>query len=265
MNTNGKSPIIKLKRTAVTVTFRCTLKCKLCGVEAPYYDVPPHFTLENIEKMIDRYFSIVDYIDEFEISGGEALMHEDLAKIIEKSMTYSDKFNQLLIFTNGTLIPKADVCEVLKKYKDKCHFFISNYGPISSKVDQLVKMLEDIGVSYREKKYYGADLHCGGWVDFGNFTPTVCDYRKCYYLNSDYCIQIRNGEVHMCGRSYRAMEIGAIPRNHDEYIDLLNETSDVATLKNKLTNLMNLSELSVCKLCNGLCDDSERFIPAVQL
>ncbi|RCX09877.1 4Fe-4S single cluster protein [Anaerobacterium chartisolvens] len=257
--------IISLKRTAITITFRCTLKCKLCGVEIPFYNVPPHLSYNDFERIIDRYFQIVDYIDEFEISGGEALMHEDLSKIIEKSMQYKHKFNQLLIFTNGTIIPKTNVWDTLKKHRSKCHFFISDYGHISSKVEELAHLLAENGITYRVKKYYGSDLHCGGWVDFGNFSPTTYDYKKCYYLSSDYCIQIRSGEIHMCGRSYRAMEIGAIEKNKNEYIDLLNDTSNILDLKKKLISMINLKELSVCKLCNGLCKDSPRFTPAEQL
>lgn len=256
---------IRIKRVAITLTFRCTLKCKLCGADAPKYEKPKHFTYEQITTMISRFMDLIDYVEEFELSGGEALMHEDLDKIIEFSMQYKDKFDKLYIFTNGTIIPRENVCNVLKKYNNNIRFFISNYGEVSCKTDELITMLKDYGINYKEKKYYGIDIHCGGWVDFGDFSPTKYDYKQCYYLNSDYCIQIRGGEVHMCGRSYRGMELGVIEKTEDQYMDILADDFEVEKEKKHLQELIDLKELKICKYCNGLRPDSERFVPAEQM
>ena len=256
---------IEIQRAAITVTFRCTLKCKLCGVDAPRYDNPKHFATNDIKTMISRFLNMVDYVEEFELSGGEALMHEDLADIIEYAMNYKDKFGHLYIFTNGTIMPKEKVWETLRKYNTKSKFFISNYGRISAKVPQLREKLEEYQIDYKEKKYYGEDAHCGGWVDFGDFSLTKYNYKECYYLHSPFCIQIRNGEIHMCGRSYRAMELGIIEKNPEQYIDILKPDFDIESERKHFRKLINLEELDVCKYCNGLRPDSERFMPAEQL
>lgn len=256
---------MEIKRVSVTMTFRCTLKCKLCAAEAPRYQKPKHFTYEQITTMISRFMDLIDYVEEFELSGGEALIHEDLDRIIEFSMQYKHKFNKLYIFTNGTIIPSQNVWNVIKKYNSEIVFFISNYGEISSKIEKLRDVLEENAIAYKEKKYYGIDVHCGGWVDFGDFSLTKYDYKQCYYLNSDYCIQIRGGEVHMCGRSYRGMELGVIEKDEEQYIDLLSDDFDVEREKKHLQRLIDLKELKICKYCNGLRPDSERFVPAEQM
>lgn len=256
---------IKIKRAAVTVTFRCTLKCKLCSVDITKYDKPKHFTLDELKKMISRFMDLIDYVEEFELAGGEALIHENIDEIIEYSMQYKDKFDKLYIFTNGTIIPKDNVWKVIKKYNKDIKFFISNYGEVSSRVEELKVKLAEFEIEYKEKIYHGVDLHCGGWVDFGDFSETPYDYKTCYYLNSDWCIQIRGGEVHMCGRCYRGMELGVVEKTEDEYLDIMKEDFDVEKEKVHLQELINLEELTVCKYCNGLRPDSERFKPAEQL
>ena len=66
---------IRIQRVAITVTLRCTLKCKLCGADVPKYKTPKHFSYNQVTTMISRFMDLIDYVNEFELSGGEALMH----------------------------------------------------------------------------------------------------------------------------------------------------------------------------------------------
>lgn len=97
------SHILKCDRTELTITHRCTLKCKLCGAYSPYYLPTPHWTFDKLKIYIDSYFNIVDYVEKFTISGGEPLLHPELSQIIEYMHKFSNQFNILEIITNGTI------------------------------------------------------------------------------------------------------------------------------------------------------------------
>jgi hypothetical protein len=61
------------------------------------------------------------------------------------------------------------------------------------------------------------------------------------------------------------MELGIIEKSEDQYIDILKENFDIEKEKLHLKELLDLEELKICKYCNGLRPDSERFIPAEQI
>jgi hypothetical protein len=263
---------VKLKRSGIVITLRCTLKCKLCGGYAPYYKNPLHFTYKEISETIDGYFSLVDNVGDFSITGGETLLHEDLGKIIEKTLEYSDKINRILILTNGTLLFKDEVIEILARNKGKCQVTISNYGSLSSKTEELYNSLVNKGITCRIIKYSGDDLFCDGWVDYGDhskkhFTQEEVDEqgRKCAVRNRNCNFLIQNGEIHSCGRSYRRMELGIIPKNKEEYVDLIDKSISNSQKRKTLLNIYNSVSSTSCAYCNGLCKDSPRFMPAEQL
>jgi organic radical activating enzyme len=267
----GEKKIVHLLRSGIVITLRCTLSCKLCGGYAPYYKNPPHFSYEKIAKTIDNYFDAVDTVGDFSITGGEPLLHEDLKRILLKTLEYANQIDRILILTNGTMLFKDDVLKTLIENKDKCHVTISDYGKLSPKANLLASTLEQNGVSYRVIKYNGDDLFCEGWVDYGDhsrkhFTQEETDEKgkKCAIRTRDVSI-IVDGELHSCGRSFRRMELGIIPKNNKEYVDLLDDSISREKRKETLINMFKSKSTTSCAYCNGLCEDSERFPPAEQI
>lgn len=267
----SEKQFVHLLRSGIVITLRCTLSCKLCGGYAPYYKNPLHFSYEKIAKTIDNYFDVVDTVGDFSITGGEPLLHNDLDRVLKKTLEYSDQINRILILTNGTLLFKDNVLQTLIKNKDKCHVTISDYGELSPKATELFQILEQSGVSCRVIKYNGVDVFCDGWVDYGDhsqkhFTQEETDEkgRKCAIRTRDVSI-IVDGELHSCGRSFRRMELGVIPKNIKEYVDLLDDNIPKEEKKETLINMFESVSTTSCAYCNGLCDDSERFPPAEQI
>lgn len=260
-----------LLRGSVVITLRCTLRCKLCAAYVPCYDNQPHFSYEKIAKTIDNYFSIVDTVGDFSLSGGEPLLHEDLGRIIKKTLEYSDRINRLLILTNGTLLFKDEVLEILKENRDKCHVNISDYGYLSSKASKLADILQKNMISHRTINYSGDNLFCDGWVDYGDhsrkaFTQEETDKKgaRCVFRKMNSTL-IQDGEIHRCGRAFRRMELGIIPKNKSEYVDLFDDSISNTEKRKTIINLFNAKSTTSCAFCNGLCDDSERFPAAEQI
>ena len=60
----------------------------------------------------------------------------------------------------------------------------------------------------------------------------------------------RDGKVHWCSRSQRGMELGFIPDNPDDYVDLF----DLTTREEKQQKFRHIAEkhyLSACDRCSG--------------
>lgn len=264
---------LNLKGTGLTSTLRCSLKCKLCCTFSPYYEPAPHFDIKYIEKEISKYFEIVNHVGKFTISGGEPFLHKELHLIIKKISVFFDQIEVLEIITNGTIYPSDELISVLIEYKDKMTIMIDDYGSLSNNVKNISSLFYEHGINYRIRKYSGDNLHCGGWVDFRDFSQKhfsdeeiEAKYKKCAYPGKlQFCFSIMNGEIHPCVPSRRCMELGIIPKNKDEYINLFDDSISIEEQKQKIHNILNGKSLTACAFCSGLCDDSERFIPAEQL
>ncbi|MCT4686245.1 radical SAM protein [Vallitalea sp.] len=265
---------LKLLHSGLTITQRCSLKCKLCAGYSPYYNPQPHYSLELLSDIIDRYFSIVDHVEKFTVTGGEPLIHEDLARIIEKIIEYRNQFDKIEIITNGTIFPNNELQSTLEKYgkKDGCLIvMVDHYGELSTEVSRIKNYFEDKKIDHRIRIYHGDNPHCGGWVNFNDFSlkshnekDIIKKFRKCGLPKINFCFAIKNGEMHPCTFSHRIMELNIITRNKSEYIDLFDDNT-VEQQKNKLRNILNLKYFGACAYCNGMCEDSQRYKPAEQL
>lgn len=262
-----------LKGTGLTSTLRCTLKCKLCCTFSPYYHPPKHFDYNFLAETVDRYFKVVDSVGKFTISGGEPFIHEDLDKVITKISEYFNRIGVLEIITNGTVKPSGKLLDVLEKYKDNVSLMIDEYGHLSDKVGLISTLLQERGVDFRIRNYGPDNPHCGGWVDFGDFSlkhgtkkEVEEKFSKCAYPRKlQFCFSIMDGEIHPCTPSRRCMELGIIPKDPDEYVDLFDDSISIEEQRQKIRKILYSKSLAACGYCNGICDDSVRYIPAEQL
>lgn len=265
---------IRLRRTTFTVTLRCTLNCKKCSADVINYLNPPHYSCSFIEKELKQYFNIVDHVTWLQYSGGEPIMNAELPQMIEKAMNYSDKFDKLMIFTNGTLLPTDEMIRAFCKYRDKIQFFFSNYGELSSKGDKIIEIFEHNNIAFEQKKYYGKDMHCGGWVDFGDWEDRnyseqelVKYYEICSMHTMGFSV-VQEGQIHLCRKSYRGMELGVIGTDNSDYLDLFDEKETIQQKREKFVKMLNTPYLQACKYCNATYGDSRpeiRITPAEQL
>ena len=264
--------LIELKRTAIAVTQRCTLKCKLCNAYMPSYEKPVDMPFDQAAKVIGRYFSIVDSVGIFSVLGGEPLMHHDIAKILKKINLYSAQITgRIDLVTNGTLDMNDETFAFFVETAPKAKVIISHYGKYSPKADALAKKLDTHGANYRVAKYYGEDLLYGGWIDYRDHTKKHFSKeaveeqaRNCVVRKEQYFL-ISEGEMHTCTRSHWRIRQGIIPRNPDEYIDLRDDTLSIEQNRETLTEMNRRISTTSCAYCSGANDESVRYIPAEQL
>lgn len=261
---------LRLPHSSLFITLRCTLRCKLCLAYSPYYEKPAHFSSVDIEKTLYHYFSAVDFVKKFTISGGEPMMHEELADIIACAMRYEDQFGNLELITNGTLLPDNAKLKSFVNARRKLDILIDDYGPVSKKAGELDKLLSQENIHHRVRNYSGGDIHCGGWVDFGGLNQQLSSpqeistrYKSCAY-SKNICFGICEGKMYICGRTRRCIELKITPPNEGEFVDLYSNIPPWE-LKDKIRKLYNIETLQACAYCNGMNQDSKRYMPAEQV
>lgn len=262
---------IHVHQCALIISLRCTLKCKLCLVYAPYYQSPKDLPLPEIERSIDTYFQLVDTCGTLNIQGGEPLMHPDLPAIVEKVVQYRDRIHKILLTTNGTLLPSDRLIETLRAFKENVQVNISNYGPeLSKKVPELTNILERNSVPYHVINYSGDHIHFGGWLDFTDHTlkhqseeALVENASDCGYRNGGN-LAIRGGEIFFCYRVARRIELGIIEKNEQSCVNMFDERT-IAQKRKNIRDILKARYTPACAYCVGKRSGAQHYPPAVQL
>ena len=264
----GNIENIRLKAFCLSVTLRCTLRCKLCIVRAGYYSQPPHPETGHLKKQVSSVYSVISFVDDFNISGGEPFLRNDLAELLTfLRINYKDKMKRCRIFTNGTLLPSevsaSGFYEEAGRWGDDFSVVIDKYI-VSDKCDDIALRFKSEGIPF-EIRDYTDNLHCDGWADFGDLTLKHTDtdafslYQKCA-VKQGYYVYMENGVFFACPKAHHLRENNL----GNDYVDFL---SDLPCEKKKeqLVSLLSRSFFEACKYCNGICEDSERFLPGEQL
>jgi organic radical activating enzyme len=268
--------LLQMPSISLLATLKCNLKCRLCCVYSPFYKNPYHPEKEFLFKCIDRYFEVVDHVSLFTISGGEPLIRSDLDEIVSYLYSYHDRFDRFEIITNGTIIPSDNLLKALGAYGKKSEILIDDYGPdLSKEAERAYKAFSSLKKArVRLRDYHSEAAHCGGWVDFGvskncikkSDSEAKALFNKCAYPQKlGFCISYINGKLWSCTPLFRLVELGNLPALPEEVFDFFDNNIPDEKLRQQIKNLYNANCLSSCAYCNGLCDDSERFLPAEQL
>jgi hypothetical protein len=124
--------IVHIFQSDVLVTEKCSLNCSHCNMFMPHYEFPIHRELDTIISDIDSYFKIVDYVSVFHLVGGEPFLYPNIENVIKHILeNYVTKIDKLIITTNGTILPKDTIIQLLKDndvilsvsdYSDKLQF-----------------------------------------------------------------------------------------------------------------------------------------------
>lgn len=242
----NEEPPIKISTVDLQITEKCTLKCKDCSLFIPYYQKPTHLPLDVIQKSIAALSEFADTIQSVSVMGGEPFLHDDLVAICQ---TVSEKANILKInlVTNGTVVPSREMLTALKPHLTTV--CISDYGALSSKINDLKALLEQLGIAY---VVFSEDLT---WYkntsisDHHRSLQTLKEiYSSCFWNSK---ILLHRGELHLC-------QISAIGRifdlfdNRGDFIDLLS-WEGAETLVEKRTALRNFLNQDHTRACN-YCD-----------
>lgn len=253
------------------VTLKCTLKCRLCGMYAPYYKNPYNPEYSILTNQIDRLFEIITSVDQFCVSGGEPLLRKDLPQILDYLFHYKDNITkEILIITNGTLIPEQKLLESAQKWNEKIRVVVNDYGNgLSPKASLVIQQLKKYHISNELREQYDGRYY-GGWVDYRNLTEryspqeAIEKFKECANPTKLHTFILQeNGIIYPCQRLKRIQEMG-IPIKDNEFVDIFSIEESLQEKREKIINFYN-SYYSSCTRCDGMKSNSERFPAAEQL
>lgn len=267
--------MFQLNKFSLIITTRCNLKCRLCCEYTPQNKPFPDMTLNEERKILDAFFQVADHVETLHLTGGgEPLLHPKLPEMIELAMEYSDHFDRLMSFTNCTIPISAGLLKMMEKSREKIFLQVSLYHQPTEREEENLRLLEDRKINHRVRKYYGEDQSFGGWVDYGPWDArgkTGAELESAFLscavkdvLHGNW--RTRDGKVHWCSRSQRGMELGFIPDNPDDYVDLFDDSESPEQKRSKFIRIAEARFISACDHCSGDSgtDDQTKRHPAAE-
>ncbi len=171
------------------------------------------------------------------------------------------------MITNGTYIPKQPIIETMRKLPYPLVVRVDNYGALSKKYDEVIRVLHTNGIKIDERMYSGEDQAFGGWVYYG-------DYSDKHYSNQELerifraCRLPNDGAILMddqltnCCYATAGKLLGKVTMPQREIVTLSNGTS-ISELRRKIRAWRD-DPFEACKYCNGFDPANSPRIPAAE-
>lgn len=105
-----------IPRITLVISVKCSLRCKDCVNLMQYYNEPYDLGIEELMSEMNEFFDLVDELMEISIVGGEPFLYEDLDKLIQYLIS-NEKINSIRFTTNGTVVPKESVLNLMSHKK----------------------------------------------------------------------------------------------------------------------------------------------------
>ncbi len=238
------------------VTEYCNLKCKGCSHLIPYIKRPCHFDSNLIVRDLEKLLT-VSRVFVIGIMGGEPLLYQNLAKILEEIASLPNIYNAQVvrIVTNGAMPMNEKVLKALKKIPIEHYVYISNYEEKSKYTQQIVQMCEKWDIPYYAQDYSFQ------WIDFGEpdinhgYTKEQLKYiyNNCAVANT--CYQLIDGQFYSCARIPTLIREGYTSFDSHAYVDVRNSDEN---LEEQLYNFMYQTDyIEACQNCLGQLSNSK--------
>jgi Predicted Fe-S oxidoreductase len=247
----------------------CNLNCKNCLNFNPFAKQFYIRKLGDLLYDVDLFFSCVDYIMLFHISGGEPMIYEHTADLIEYIDTnYGDRIGTLRTVTNGTIVPDDNILNKLSKCN--VEVIVDDYREavphLEVRFEELIGKLEEYSIKYYINK-------AKSWVDLA---PEKTDYsdltERQLEKHREECNQswqeLRDGKLYSCNYAAYATVAGiAGEQDLEEVYDLREFTTDK---KKELVEFRlgytTKGYTNFCMKCRGFTPQNvDEVEPAVQV
>lgn len=245
-----------LRQIVVSITEKCTLRCKHCSQLMPRFEKPIHTDVTTVVESLRRLTNMITYVQDVTLLGGEPLLHPDLPLICEEvgKMKDAGKIKFVNIVSNATIIPNDKLLAVMKKYGITIMF--SDYGILSKKMGEAQEACDKAGVQWRYAYAGGKNEEkIQSWSDIGtlekqNFSEEQIN-QKFAQCNSVYdCNMLYRGRYYFCSFSAFLTGLGMVEMNDDSF-DLMREDISFEEMKKKYHSFMEEEKtINACYYCN---------------
>lgn len=247
-------------------TTKCNLNCKACLNFTPYIKKFEERAWTEVENDLTLFFSHVDYIGTFHLTGGEPLLCSYIGKLIQHiAEKYREKIHTLEITTNGTVLPKNEFLEAYSAYNinvivDDYRETLPEYAGVFEKVITALRDCKGQG-KFEIRKY-------DSWIDLAPFSTQTVQlnaeqleekYSACQVPWQEY----KNGLFYTCNYASFAATAGITDKPaSDEFYDL--HTYDQSKLKELMEFRLGYSAkgyTEFCCRCGGYIGVNHNIVP----
>lgn len=239
------------------VTTKCTLNCRHCNTQIPYFKNGAHTSITKFEDFktdIDKVLAACDYVNILGFVGGEPMLCADLSKMIEYALS-KKKIKGVFLATNSTILPNEELLKVMKNKKfavltsDYSHVKNIENG-VTVKYDEHKEILSKAGVKFNN---HHEKLGSNNWISM----PKVYkDKQDAVFIQKQWrnCIQICNiiieGKLIPCTMSaFIWQNLDLTDGIKKEVVDVRNSKSS-KELSNKLIEYFSVPNSEFCHYCH---------------
>lgn len=257
-----------LPKLDTAITSRCTLNCSHCAMFTPYCKDKKDCDFEGLIANFKQVFRLVDYVYEYTLFGGEPFLHTRLADIIEYLGTNCAKqIGQIVIITNGTVIPNQKLLCILQKHH--VILSISDYTAVHSYGDVLQKFVKELD-KYEISYYVNHNIE---WKDHC-YPNHSCNFDEEYLpehmkVCGYTCHSVNEGKIYYCDVAWGARKHTGYQDREDDCVDLYEiqkkcppQQAKLRILEYCMGNVNERGYLSLCRHCAGMGADNLRTIQA---
>jgi len=241
---------VLIYRTDISITEKCTLKCKKCNMFMPYFTSPENQDINMLKEDVDAFFKAVDYVIEFKVLGGEPILYPQLKEFLEYlTRNYSGRIGNVEIFTNATLRLSDELLKLIKR--ENIIVGITDYSntvAYEKRVNEFRDDLERYNIRY---KYDKPDT----WVDFGfpdepynlvGEDRLIRHFDACNFVGRG----LYNKRFYFCHMFTSATRCGLFEDSDEDYIDLEQMKDKVELIEFEM-GYCKKGYHDFCKVCRG--------------
>jgi len=240
----------------LTMTQRCTLKCRDCVTLTPKFNNPVDCDINQTVASFEKFMATVDFVNRLVLCGGEPFLNHNLGTCLMKleDIGLLNRVGLIQIVTNGTIVPPDELLEQLAGLN--LLVTISNYKTLSKNINKLVAKLNLFNVNYYID--YRPAWYSTGMPRLSE-PLDVEDSKKQRLLCRSNCRIIWNDEFYFCAFLKSAEQIGMIPNDSRNSLKI-----DKVFNYEKLERYMN-AHYPGCAYCVGWPKTHYSLPAAVQL
>lgn len=263
--TTGKVYLIHNNMLTSTI---CNLNCEYCLNYTPYIKHPKHFPLEELKQSADIYFSHIDRVGLFQLTGGEPLLYPHLQEILSYiSEKYRNKIGILCFVTNGSIVPTDDFLDFCKR--EDIFIFLDDY------VEAVPRIKPTFAETLEKIEARGIEYNCPKVEKFVKSFPPLRrnlalseaelqdKYRGCHIGVQN----LREGKLSSCTYHAFAVNAGLIPDDAINWFDMAAMTDDILSKRALLEFRCGFNQkgyVDWCRYCNGHITVNHLTAPAAE-
>lgn len=251
-----------IRSVDLIVTERCSLKCRDCSNLMQFYERPVDIGLEDLYRELDDLCAVADEINEIRIIGGDPFMNKECHQVVKRAASYPN-INKVVVYTNGVICPPEE--KLLEMVNDKTFVFITTYGDLSKRAEQLSEMLRKVGIPFNIQEAYG-------WTNCGGIGPHDRSESEQEQIFKFCCAKnfttMTAGKIYRCPFSANVDRLQAMPDVPENHIDLRGAGAgavDIDRTRDALRRfLREIAYIPACDYCNGRTYGDPEIQPGIQ-